>query len=495
MSLFHRKRVNEVRKLIINEKTKEVRCAVLEHDQLYEIHQTYSFDDEIIGNIYVGRVTKVLPGMQAAFVDIGLKQNGYIHRNDLISFQQSQNIGSQTSISHYVREGEQLLVQVIKEGTDQKGPKLTTNIEFGGKLLVYMPYGDYVAVSKKLSDEEERNRLLLIAHELRVENEGLLFRTASIDMSKEVLKGEYTKLKQQFQSLQTTSGKKPICVFEAKSFVDRIVNELAINADDTIISDQLERVQKLKLQFPNSTIVYHDRKESIFTTYKIDQEIDKLLKQIVWLKNGSYIIIEQTEAMTVIDINTGKFSGKLSMRDTVLKTNQVAAIEIAKQIRLRNISGIILIDFIDMKHKEDQKIIADTIIREMKKDRVQHKVIGFTELNILQITRKKVRQPIEASLTDRCTSCNGTGRIPSALAIAFKLERELWEYQFMDEDAIWIEATIDVIELLKGKDEEHLKQLEEALKFRVICTEVTRSVPSYQIKHIGDVNLILNRIK
>lgn len=484
-----------MRKLIINEKTKEVRCAVFEHDQLCELHQTYSFDNEIIGNIYIGRVTKVLPGMQAAFVDIGINQNGYIHRNDLISFQQNENTVSKPSISHYVREGEQLLVQVVKEGTDQKGPKLTTNIEFGGKLLVYMPYGNYLAVSKKLSDEKERSRLLHIANELQEEKEGLLFRTASIHKSKEELSDEYIKLKKQFQSIKTMYRKKTECVFEAKSFVERILNELAIKPEDTIICDQIERVQDLKQQFPTSKIMYHDQKESIFATYKIEQEIDKLLKKIVWLKNGSYIIIEQTEAMTIIDVNTGKFSGKLSMRDTVLKTNQVAAIEIAKQIRLRNVSGIILIDFIDMKHKEDQKMIEEIVIREMRKDRVQHKVIGFTELNILQMTRKKVRQPIEASLTDRCPTCNGTGRIPSTEAIAYQLERELWEHQFMDEEAIWIEATADVIELLNGDNGEHLKQLEEALKYKIICSEYIHSIPSYFIKHIGNVKTILDRIK
>jgi ribonuclease G len=484
-----------VRKLIINEKTKEVRCAVLEHDQLCEVHQTNSFEEEIIGNIYIGRVTKVLPGLQAAFVDIGLKQNGYLHRNDLISFQLKEKIGSQTSISHYVREGEQLLVQVAKEGTVQKGPKLTTNIEFGGKFLVYMPYGDYVAVSKKVSDENERNRLVQIGHELRGENEGLLFRTESTELSKEALSEEYRKLKQQFLSLQTTGYKKPSCLLEARSFVERIINELVISSEDTIICDHLDRVQKLKQLFPNTTIVYHDQKESIFSTYKIEQEIDKLLKQIVWLNNGAYIIIEQTEAMTIIDINTGKFSGKLSMRDTVLKTNTLAAKEIAKQIRLRNLHGMILIDFIDMKHKEDQKRIVDTVIEEMKKDRVQHKVIGFTELNILQITRKKVRRSIESSLTDKCQVCNGTGRIPSSESIAYKLERELWEHQFMDEEAIWIEGTTDVIELLKGKKEEHLKKLEAALNYRIICTTYSRSIPSYHLKQIGDVNSIMERMK
>ncbi|MGM7720968.1 Rne/Rng family ribonuclease [Metabacillus sp. Hm71] len=484
-----------MRKLFINEKTNEFRCAVVEENQLTEIHQTNSYQDEVVGNIFVGRVTKVLPGMQAAFVDIGLKQNGYLHRNDLISFQHEVNHGSKTSISHYVREGDQLLVQVVKEGTDQKGPKLTTNLEFGGKFLVYMPFGDYLAVSKKLTDEAERNRLLTIADELRKGKEGLLFRTASLHKTKEELTEEYIKLKKQFTSLSRKNAKVPECIFEARSFVDRIVNELALHPKDMIICDQIETVQHLKQQYPNVTVMYHDQKEGIFSTHKIEQEIDKLLKQTVWLKNGAFIVIEQTEAMTIIDVNTGKFSGKSSMRDTVLKTNQAAAIEIAKQIRLRNLSGIILIDFIDMRYKEDQEVIVDTVTREMKRDRVQHKIIGFTELNILQITRKKVRGSIQESLTNRCEACHGTGRIPSAESVTYKLERELWEYQFMDEEAIWVEATDDVIQLLQGENKNHKKQLEEALHFKILCSTLTSPIPNYRIKHIGSLSSITERLK
>ncbi|WP_162987427.1 Rne/Rng family ribonuclease [Metabacillus litoralis] len=483
-----------MRRIIINEKTKETRCAVLEEEQLVEIHQSYSSEDEIIGNIFAGRVKKVLPGMQAAFVDIGLPHNGYLHRNDLVSFQLAE-ASTNSSISHYVREGELLLVQVVKSGTDQKGPKLTTNIEFGGSHLVYMPYGNYKAVSKKIADEAERNRLLALTEEFCKNQEGILLRTASKGKSKKDLEEEYNSLKKKFEQVKKTAISKPQCVYEARSFVDRLLNEMSINKEDTLISDQLERVQSLKTEYPESSILYHDKKEGIFSFYKIEQEIEKLLKQIVWLKNGAYIIIEQTEAMTIIDVNTGKFSGKLSMRDTVLKTNELAAIEAAKQIRLRNLSGIILIDFIDMKQKEDRQYIEETLKKQMKQDRVQHKVLGFTELNILQITRKKVRQPVDISITEPCRLCKGTGRVPSAEAIAFKLERELWEYQFMDEEAVWIEATNDVIHLLAGENNEHLIKLEGILKFNIICSEYHTSNPSYRIKQFGDYHSIMERVR
>ncbi|WP_226667213.1 Rne/Rng family ribonuclease [Metabacillus litoralis] len=484
-----------MRKIFINEKTSEKRIAIQENEQVTEIHHSHSSEIDVVGNIYLARVKKVLPGMQAAFVDIGFNQNGYLHRNDLISFQLSDKTEAKSSISHYVREGEQLLVQVVKEGTNQKGPKLTTNIEFGGNLIVFMPYGNYTAVSKKIEDNKERERLLHIANELRDKNEGLLFRTACQQQTSEQLHKEYIQLKQSFLSLSIKQSEKPVCVYEAKSFVDRLLTEIVVQEDDTIICDQIDTVQKLRKKFPEARVVYHEKREGLFSTYNLEQEIEKLFKSIVWLKNGAYIIIEQTEAMTIIDVNTGKFSGKLSMRDTVLQTNRLAAIELAKQIRLRNLSGMILIDFIDMKHTQDQNEIFNTVVNEMKKDRVQHKVIGFTELNILQITRKKVRQPLHASLTQECSICHGDGRVVSAETIAFKLERELWEYQFMDSEALLIEATSDVISLLKGNNDEHIVKLEDTLKYKLVLVEYSNKTPSYHIRHVGDMKTILARIE
>ncbi|WP_273128771.1 Rne/Rng family ribonuclease [Bacillus weihaiensis] len=483
-----------MRKLFINEKTDEVRIAVMENNKLVGLYQSKGSDDEIIGNVYAARVKKVLPGMQAAFIDVGMEHNGYLHRNDVVTYQLSEEAEQKPSISHYVQEGQQLLVQVVKEGTAQKGPKLTTNIEYPGETLVYMPYGNYVAISKKIEDFNERKRLSELANELKEGSEGILFRTASVYKTNDELISEYNRLKNKFLALPVKKTKKPYCVQQARSFVEKIMMELAVKEGDTLLTDQIDRFKYLKNEFPQCTIQYHEKKEPIFSTYKIEQEIDKLTKQIVWLQNGAYIIIEQTEAMTIIDINTGKFSGKLSMRDTVLKTNQLAAVEIAKQIRLRNLSGIILIDFIDMKHKADQQAVLHTITTEMKKDHVQHKVIGFTELNILQLTRKKVRQTHLHHMTTPCKICNGTGRIISPESVAFKLERELWSYQYMEDEAIWIEATKDVSELVQGERLEHQAHLEETLKCTLYFTEVSHPVPTYHIKYVGSNDTIMKRI-
>ncbi|MFC0270154.1 Rne/Rng family ribonuclease [Metabacillus herbersteinensis] len=484
-----------MRKLIIDEKTSEKRCAILEGNRFTEIHYDQQQRAEIVGNIYTGRVTKVLPGMQAAFVDIGHTKNGYLSLKDIVDYQLSEKEKStHLSISHFVHEGQQIIVQVQNEGNEQKGPKLTTNVEFGGGMLVYMPHGNYCAVSKKIDESKERERLLHLAKKLRVGHEGLLFRTASSGVSEEQLTRAYDSLKEQYLSLTTAKVKAPSCLFVAREFIPRILHELSLNSSDSIVCDTIDRVQDLRKIYPDTGIELYDKRESIFTYFGLEQEIDKVLKRMVWLKNGAYIIIERTEAMVIIDVNTGKFSGKSSLRDTVLKTNVEAAREAVAQIRLRNLSGMILIDFIDMRFKEDQQQILDTISRELRNDRVQTKVIGFSELNILQLTRKKVRQPVEANLTATCPTCKGSGRVPSPESIAFKLERELWGYQYMDDEAIWVEASEDVVELFKGDNVEHLKQLERTLKFKILLTIEDSHFPYYHLKHKGDYETISKRI-
>ncbi|MEC2076775.1 Rne/Rng family ribonuclease [Metabacillus fastidiosus] len=479
-----------MRKLIINEKTSQLRCALYEDDELVEIHYEQNDQKEMAGNIYKARVVKVLPGMQAAFVNIGLDRNGYLHRNDLVSYQLAdEKLQSKKTINHFIHEGEELLVQVVKEGTDHKGPKLTTNIEFGGEFLVYKPYGNYLMISKKVTNEEERNRLLSLGEKLRENEEGLLFRTACINKEEKEIIAEYEKLKQQFLQMKSEQAAVPKCVFKARDFLSRILNEVALLQNDIIICDKLERAKQLKKYYQK--VEYFSKKEQIFSYYQLDQEIDKLLKRIVWLKNGAYIIIEQTEAMVVIDVNTGKFSGKLSMRETVLKTNEEAAAEIAKQIRLRNLSGMILIDFIDMKHEEDRRKILHIMERITAKDRTQTKLFGFTELNIFQLTRKKIRQPLEKELTEKCPVCQGIGHLVSNETVAFKLERELWEYEHMIEEAIWIEASVGVASLF---NEQHIKRLEQTFGFKLRITTNDSISAGYYIRHIGDLSTIEERM-
>ena len=245
----------------------------------------------------MGRVTKVLPGMQAAFVDVGHTKNGYLLRrtNDIVAYQLSEKENStQRSISHFIHEGNKLSSRLRRKEMNKRVLKLTTNVEFGGEMLIYMPHGDYCAVSKKIDDSKERDRLLHLAKKLRVDHEGLLFRTASSGVSEEQITQAYNSLKEQYTLLTTTKVKAPSSLFIALEFIARILHELSMNSSDSIVCDTIYRVQELRKIYPATEIELYDKRESIFTYYGLEQEIDKVLKRIVWLKNGSYIIIERT---------------------------------------------------------------------------------------------------------------------------------------------------------------------------------------------------------
>ncbi|MBD1381206.1 Rne/Rng family ribonuclease [Metabacillus arenae] len=485
-----------MQKIIFNMKGIEKRCAVIEDDKLVNLYMEQPTKKEIVGHIYLGRITDVKPGMQAAFVDIGMEKSGYLHKNDIIKPDHER----ETSISKLVHEGETVLVQVSKEGSEFKGPKLTTNIEISGNYLVYMPNGNYVAISKKIADEEKRTRLNQIGDDLLRKQEGLLFRTAAMEVNDDILIEEIIQLQASFAKIQkkTAIETVPSCVFEGTSFIERVLHEHPLANVDEIICDQSAIISELKaLQVEKNGIKIHyfHKKENVFSHFHLDGEIQKLVKQIVWLDNGAYIVIQETEALTVIDVNSGKFTGKYSMRDTVMKTNMAAAKEAAHQIKLRNLSGMILIDFIDMRHREDKAKLQNYFASLVKNESRYTNVLGFTNLNILEITRKKVKEPIHKLLTDPCPTCQGTGIVPAADAVAFQLERMLWEHQYMDHEAIWIETTKEVYNYLKGDKTNHILRLEEALKFKIYITIADKVLHEFTIKQAGKIKDIENRIR
>ncbi|MFC3883082.1 Rne/Rng family ribonuclease [Bacillus songklensis] len=483
----------------VNAASSAKRIALVGENGLERLYlEEQSKGHQIAGNIYAGRVVKVLPGMQAAFVDIGMDKNGYLHRNDLASFHLSASASKdKESITKFVREGEEILVQVVKEGIGTKGPKLTGIIEFGGECVVYLPHGNYVAVSKKITDEErEKWRTFASLH--RQEQEGILLRTSVSRTSEEEVIREWQSLRERYEQVAKKKGqvKTPSVLYEPYDFIFSTLEDLFRKIDqcDVYIDDYDTYEQfKNKQMNVNGTIMYYRHRENIFRHYHIEPEIEKLLKKIVWLKNGAYIIIDQTEAMTVIDVNTGKFSGKTTQRETVLQTNIEAAKEIANQLKLRNIGGMILIDFINMKEEGDRQRVQEVLQEKVKNDDTRTTIIGFTQLGILQVTRKKVKESIEAALTHHCPICSGTGRIYSPEAVAYKIERELWEHRMMEEEAMWIETTPVVITALKRDG--FLPKLEDMIGFKVFLTDSPHLHGSYSIRHIGSIKTIQERIQ
>jgi ribonuclease G len=483
-----------LRTIYMNLLTDEKRIAVMEDNKIVEVFVHRPNEEQIVGNIYAGRVVKVLPGMQAAFVDIGGEKNAYLHRDDLVAFQELPDEKKPyCNIASLVHQGQQLILQVVKEQTETKGPKVKETIEFTGKYVVYMPYEKTVAVSRKIIAEAKRQELLAIG---RLYTGGYIFRSASEKADKTSIIAEIEYLQAQFQYIrkQEATVKAPALVYQAVSLLDRIFKQFPAGTIEKIVVDDISAVKELREYIREDKISLHSQKESLFSYYGIEHELEKALKKVVWLENGAYLLIEQTETMTVIDVNTGKFTGKQDLQDTVVKTNKLAAIEIARQLRLRDIGGMILIDFINMNEERNREAVRNALITAFKNDPSPVRVLQFTSLGILEVTRRRKHQSLREQLMTPCSTCRGTGQVPSSEAVAYRLERELWELKGMDHEAIWVEAASRVLAQFSGKDGEHIKRLETALGFSIYVTE-TENHDGYHIRQFGTKGEIKNRIK
>ncbi|MCM3704426.1 MULTISPECIES: Rne/Rng family ribonuclease [Cytobacillus] len=479
-------------KLVVNYASRERRFVLLKDNRVEKLFIDQPKHRSSVGDIYLGTVAKVMPGLNAAFVEIGEDQSGFLHRDKLASYvcsAEDLHLKENRSISSFVHQGERILVQVEKDAAGTKGPRLSGLIEFSGESLIYMPNGRYVAVSKKIEDSKAREGWRQFGYRAKEENEGLIFRTSCVSRKENELMDELEKLRAEYWDLlrEAEMKKKPGKVYEADSFIKEIIEEANKMADGEIAVDDLS-LKNVLMKNTGLPIQLYTGKENILAAFNAEAEIDKALKRIVWLDNGAYLIFDEAEALTVIDVNTGKFAGKQDRRDTVLKTNEMAAEEAARQICLRDIGGMILIDFIDMKEASDRKQILATMENALKKDERRTNLVGFSPLGILQMTRKKTRPAISESLTERCQVCEGTGRVLSAETIAFRLERELWEHRGNDHEAVLIETTTDTAEIFSGQNGDHKKRIENSIGLKIIFSIKENSKPFYQIRKFGSAN-------
>ncbi|MBS4191456.1 Rne/Rng family ribonuclease [Bacillus sp. FJAT-49705] len=481
--------------LIINHLTREKRYVLLKNNEVEKLVINQPSHQSSVGNIYLGIVEKVLPGMNAAFVDLGEGKKGYLHRDKLASFVQADDDKVSLSISSYVHQGERLLVQVEKDAAGTKGPRLTGIIEFQSNNIIYMPHGKYVAISKKIEDVRSRTDLRTLGYDLKEQEEGFIFRTSSSYVEQEKLIAEIEELRQEYNELLTKANtfKKPRIVLEKNSFLEEVMKEITrmdiaeIIVDDQVIKHEIQNNSHLNVQLYNG-------KENIFSAFRFEHEIEKALKRIVWLENGAYLIFDEAEALAVIDVNTGKFSGRNDRRETILKTNKWAAVEAARQIRLRDIGGMILIDFIDMKEEKDKLCILEIMKAELEKDERRTNLVGFTPLGILQLTRKKTKPAISESLTVKCPSCDGTGRILSPETVAFRLERELLGYTGADHEAVLIDTSEEVKTVFSGEEKSYKKRIEEMLGLKIIFVEKQSEKPFYEIRQFGKAEELKGKV-
>lgn len=410
-----------MKKIVVHCEDGFTKVALLEDQNLIEYYVEQPSRNQGVGNIYKGRVVNVLPGMQAAFVDIGQGKNAFLYIDDLLPAHLEKQPKEKPSIAELVKEGQEIMVQVTKEPLGTKGARLTTHFSLPGRWLVYMPFSDYVGVSRKVESEVERNRLKVIGEEIREPGEGLILRTVANEESKESLTNDLNMLRELWSNITAREKSSEVStqIYRELDIILRLVRDIFTEEIDELVINDSYKASEI-IQFLNNIspklgerVKIYDQTMPIYQYYGIEEALEKYFKSKIWLDNGGYLIFDQTEALTVIDVNTGKFTGSVDLEQTVFDTNMMAAEQIAGLLRLRDIGGMIIVDFIDMNHDEHRNQIMERLEELMKQDRTKSLVVGWTRLGLLEITRKKVRENIENLITEACPHCNGSGRVHS----------------------------------------------------------------------------------
>ncbi|HEV8659615.1 MAG TPA: Rne/Rng family ribonuclease [Thermoanaerobaculia bacterium] len=442
------------REIVINATKHESRIAVLDEGQVVELWVERTRHRTVVGNIYKGRVTKVLPGMQSAFVDLGLERDAFLYVSDVaedIEEYESEtpdelpleevNQRPEASISDLLREGQEIVVQVSKDTIAGKGARITSHVTLPGRFLVYMPTVNHVGVSRRIEDENERTRLKDILERIRPQGGGFIVRTAGEQREEEEFRADLKYLTDLWEQIKRRAEKAsaPNAIHHDLDLILRTIRDVLSPEFKSVWVDSVDEYQRI-VEFLDqiqpqlvSRVRLYRRDEPIFDEFGIEPEIAKALKSKVWLKSGGYIVINQTEALVAIDVNTGKYVGKKNLEETVFRTNLEAAKEIVRQIRLRDLGGIIVLDFIDMEEAPNRAMLFQTLEEEIKKDRSKTKILQISEFGLIEMTRKRVRQSLERSLTQACPYCGGSGRIKSNTTIALEIWRELMKARDLHE--------------------------------------------------------------
>jgi len=448
------------KEMIISSNDHETRVSILEDDLASEIFVERERQRGVVGNIYKGRVSKVLPGMQSAFVDIGLERDGFLYVSDVVStpdaferLESGDESGGeevrekedpakpreQPKIEELLREGQEVLVQVAKEPLGTKGARLTSHASLAGRFLVFMPTVDHVGVSRKIDSRDERARLRAIVREYREEHGfagGIIIRTAAAGRPKEDIRADldyfnriWTEVRRKAEALRA-----PVVVYREESLVAKLLRDLLTDEFVAIRIDNAQEYQRV-LQLVERIlpslaprVKLYDKPFPILEEYGVQAELDKALRSKVWLKSGGSIVVNQTEALVAIDVNTGRYVGKKSagrLEDTILKTNLEAVKEIVRQIRLRDLGGIIVLDFIDMEERKNRQKVFQAVEQELRRDRAPSKALQVSDFGLIVITRKRVKQSLERVLTEPCPYCSGSGVIKSSSTICYEILAEV----------------------------------------------------------------------
>jgi ribonuclease G len=457
--------------IVINITPQETRVAILIAGVVQELHIERAALRGLVGNIYLGKVARVLPGMQSAFVDIGLERAAFLHVADI--WESRGNGDKPPPIERLIHEGDALLVQVVKDPIGSKGARLSTQVSLAGRTLVYLPQDPHIGVSQRIEGEAERANLreMLARVVPPDESGGYIIRTSAEVAAESDLLADTDYLRKRWNEIREASGKVPApsLLYQELSLSQRVLRDVVTEQTSAIQIDSRENYLAMK-EFAEQYVpkaaerlVHYSGERPLFDLYQVDSEIEKALGRRVDLKSGGYLIIDQTEAMTTIDVNTGGFVGTRNFDDTIFKTNLEAAQSIARQLRLRNLGGIIVVDFIDMTTDEHRDAVLTEFKKALARDRTRVTVSGFTQLGLVEMTRKRTRESLAHILCEPCPTCEGRGEIKTASTICFEILREILREarQFAETREFRILASQSVIDLFLEEESQALAMLSD----------------------------------
>jgi ribonuclease G len=481
------------KEMIVSSNGHETMVAILEDDLVAEVFVERERQRSVVGNVYKGRVSKVLPGMQSSFIDLGLERDGFLYVDDVINPEEFDKLDDEeegggrprnerdrpkAKIEELLREGQEIIVQVVKEPLGTKGARLTSHVTMPGRFLVFMPTVDHIGVSRKIESREERGRLRGIVREFREATGftgGVIIRTAASGRPKEDIVSDLVAFHKIWKEIRqrTESGRAPAVLYQEQSIVSRLLRDLltedyqAIRIDNATEHQRvLELVERIMPSLAPKVKLY-SKPFPIFDEYGVQAEIDKALKSKVWLKSGGSIVINQTEALVAIDVNTGRYVGKKTagrLEDTIVKTNLEAVKEIVRQIRLRDLGGIIVLDLIDMEDKKNRQKVLQAVELELKKDRSPSKALQVSDFGLVIITRKRVKQSLERVLTEPCPYCSGSGVIKSSSTICYEILNEVKKVSpDLNGHRLLLRVNPDIARALKEEEQAVLKDLKQSI--------------------------------
>ena len=474
------------KKLIINSLPSETRIALTENNRVRELYVERHTSKGLIGNIYKAKVSRVLPGIQAAFVNIGTDRSAFLYRDDVVVPTQSNKRDprenpNKTPIQHILKDGQEILVQVVKEPLGNKGARVTMVLTIPGRYVVLMPEFDTIGISRRIQDENARASLSKMSSELKPESMGLIIRTAAENVSIEQLQNDIKYLEVVWSKIQDARPLKssPSLLYQEPELILKTIRDLDSEEISDIIFDDTDVYENVTHLIDNFTensrskLSLYKEKAPIFDYYEIEVDISIALSRKVWLPSGGYLVIDQTEALTTFDVNSGKNVGEVSARETILNTNIESAHEIANQLRLRNLGGIIIIDFIDMETFEDQERVNNTFTEALEQDKARTSIYQINELGLVQMTRKRTRDSLGRILTDQCSSCNGLGRVLSKETLIYDISRDvIRNVVYSKFDSIDLLVREDLYESFLNEEKQMIDYLENRYEITINLKKV-----------------------